>query len=295
MLNRRQFIAGVGSLGVPVAGQNTGANDFHFALIGDRTGNAAPQIYTRVLREVHLFHPDFAVNVGDTIEGLNDTTAAKEWDAMDALYKRYLRFPMYSVAGNHDIWSPASEKLYRERTGRPPFYSLVHQNALFLVLDNSRTEDLSPTQLEFAEAELMKHRARKPKFVLFHKPFWLVPIRLGNGGFPLHQLAMRHGVDSVISGHGHQLVHLERDGVHYLEVGSSGGSIARGLQIGQGFREGWFYHWIWVRVRGTTVAMTVKEIGPAWGQSRVFKLEDWDATGPKFDPSDPALADSPRL
>src|SRR5690606_38117239 len=148
----------------------------------------------RVLREISLFEPDFAVSVGDTIEGLKDATAATEWDAIDSVYKRYRRFPMYFTPGNHDIWSPASEKLYTERTGRPPRYSFTHQNALFVVLDNSRTEELAPEQLDFAEAELSKHASRKPKFIFFHRPFWLLPIRLGTGDLRLHQMAVKFDV-----------------------------------------------------------------------------------------------------
>ena len=33
-------------------------NDFRFAILGDRTGGAQPQVYGRVWREVDLLHPD---------------------------------------------------------------------------------------------------------------------------------------------------------------------------------------------------------------------------------------------
>jgi hypothetical protein len=47
-------------------------NDFHLAFLGDRTGGAEPQVYGRVWREIELMHPDFVINVGDTIEGGKD-------------------------------------------------------------------------------------------------------------------------------------------------------------------------------------------------------------------------------
>jgi 3',5'-cyclic AMP phosphodiesterase CpdA len=79
---------------------------------------------------------------------------------------------------------------------------------------------LGPAQLKFLEEDLQKNRNRRPKFVFFHKPFWLVLLKAGNTGFPLHALAKQFGVDYVVSGHGHQFVRLVRDGVTYMEVGS---------------------------------------------------------------------------
>jgi predicted phosphodiesterase len=286
--NRRNFLQFAGLAG----GASGQASGFRFALIGDRTGAAVPQIYSRVWREVSLFGPDLAVSIGDTIEGGNDATAAKEWREMDAIWRRYRRFSTYFVPGNHDIWSPESKRLFEIEAGHPASHSFVHGGALFVILDNSRTEALDPAQIAYCETQLALHKDRSPKFVFFHRPYWIVHARLGNRNLDIHRLAKKYGVNWVISGHGHQLVHLEMDGVRYLEIGSSGGSISRGLQLGQGFKDGWFYHWIWVQVRDGKAEMTVKEVG---GLGRVFRLNDWGPAGPLFDPGDPALLDSPKL
>lgn len=288
-LNRRKFLslAALAAAGAP--GQGTG---FRFAIVGDRTGTAAPQIYSRVWREVALFGPDLAVTIGDTIQGGKDETAEAEWRAMDPVWKMYRKCPTYYVAGNHDVWSPASQRVFEKEAGHPVNHAFVHGGALFVILDNSRTEDLGEAPMRFLEEQLRRHANLRPKFVFCHKPFWLLPVRVGSRSFPLHGLATKYGVDYVISGHGHQLVHLELDGVRYLEIGSSGGTIERGLRLGQGFRDGWFYHWIWAQVRDGRVEMTVKE---STGAGRVFRLADWGPTGPRFDPGDPALLDSPKL
>jgi predicted phosphodiesterase len=286
--NRRKFL-GVGALGALARGEGTG---FRFALIGDRTGTAAPQIYARTWREVNLFGPDLAVSIGDTIQGGNDATAVKEWREMDDVWRRYRRFSTLYVPGNHDIWSKESKRLFEIEAGHPASHSFVHGGALFVILDNSLADELAPAQLEYCERELARHKELRPKFVFCHRPFWLVNARLGNRGFALHGLAKKYDVDYVISGHGHQLVHLELDGVRYLEIGSSGGSIERGLKLGQGFRDGWFYHWIWAQVRDGKVELTVKEVT---GLGRVFRLRDWGQAGPLFDPGDPALLDQPKL
>jgi len=289
-LNRRKFL-GLGALACMARAQGS-ANGFRFAIIGDRTGTAAPQIYSRVWREVSLFGPDLAVSIGDIIQGGKDSTAVAEWREMDAVWRPYKRCKTLFVPGNHDIWSTESKRLFEIEAGHPASYSFTQGGALFVILDNSLTDELMPGQLEYCERELAKHKDLRPKFVFCHRPSWLINARLGNRNFPLHGLARKYGVDSVISGHGHQLVHLELDGIRYLEIGSSGGSIERGLKLGQGFKEGWFYHWIWVQIKDGKVEMTVKEVT---GLGRVFRLKDWGPAGPKFDPGDPALLDSPRL
>ncbi|MGH9722480.1 MAG: metallophosphoesterase family protein, partial [Bryobacteraceae bacterium] len=155
-------------------------------------------------------------------------------------------------------------------------------------------QQLGEDQLQFLEADLKANQERRPKFVFFHKPYWIVFLKVGSGEFPLHELVKKYGVDYVISGHGHQFVRMVRDGIVYMEVGSSGGSIARGLKKGEGFKEGWFYHHVWGRVKGSKVELSVKELdGPA-GKGRMFKAEDWDETGPKFEVEDPAKKEDPK-
>lgn len=269
-------------------------NDFRFSIMGDRTGGAQPEIYGRVWREIELLHPDFVINVGDTIQGGQDATSEAEWRDLRPIWERYKHFPLYFTPGNHDIWSEASREIYERQSGRRRFYSFNWQDAHFTVLDNSRGNDLGQDQLQFLEQDLTAHKSRRPKFVLFHKPFWIPLLRLGSGEFPLHQIARKHGVEYVISGHGHQFVRLARDGIVYMEVGSSGGSIRRGTDKGLGFEHGFFFHHVWGRVKGSKVSMTVKEIDGVKGLGRMFRAEDWAENGPQFEVADPARKDSPK-
>jgi hypothetical protein len=268
-------------------------NNFHFSILGDRTGGALPEIYGRTWREIDLLHPDFVISVGDTIAGDVDSRAASDWAAVRAIWQRYPQYPLYLTPGNHDIWSDASEKIYEKETGRKPSYSFNFQSAHFVVLDNSRTTDLSEDQLRFLEEDLKANPDRKPLFIFFHRPFWLLPLKLGSGEFGLHQIARKYGVGYIVCGHGHQFARVVRDGIVYLEVGSSGGNMARGINSGQGFAQGWFYHHVWATVQGTKVEMTIKELDGAKGKGRMFRAEDWGDNGPKFDAEDPAASEKP--
>ncbi len=244
---------------------NPPKNDFRFAILGDRTGDANQQIYERIWRDVNALHPDFVINVGDTIQGGNDTTTEAEWQALRPLWK----YPQYFTPGNHDIWSAASRKIYEKQTGRPAFYSFNYHDAHFTVLDNSQTENLSGQQMDFLAHDLDQNKDRDPKFVFFHKPVWLVPVKFQSGEFPFHQLARKYGVRYVVSGHGHQFVRLMQDGIVYLEAGSSGAKLK-----GEGFSAGWFFGHILARVQGSNVDMTVNEVGEPFGKGRKFKANE---------------------
>ncbi len=262
-------------------------NDFRFSILGDRTGSTQPGIYGRVWREVDLLHPDFVITVGDTIQGGTDAAAAKEWRELRPFFAQYNQYPLYFTPGNHDVFSATSQLLYEKETGRPVQYGFNYQDAHFTVLDNSRSLELSAGQLEFLELDLMKNKDQSPKFVFFHQPFWIPLIKLGASNFPLHQLALKYGVTHIVSGHGHQFLRMTRDGVSYIEVGSSGAHMTAAMELGHGFKQGRFYHHIWARVKGGKVELTVKEIDGAGGAGRMFDAAQWDEGGPRFDPADP--------
>ena len=109
-----------------------------------------------------------------------------------------------------------------------------------------------------------------------HKPYWI----------PLHQTARKHGAQLIISNHGHQFVRIVRDGIAYMEVGSSRDTMQRALERGHGFKEGCSHYHVWGCVKGSKVELTVKELDGAKGAGRMFRTEEWDENGPKFDVGD---------
>ncbi len=232
-----------------------------FAILGDRTGGANQAVYEQVWEEIAHEKPAFVINVGDTIEGLHDESAQAEWQALRPLWAKYQALTKYFTPGNHDVWSPVSERLYTQETKHPPFYSFTFKDQVHItVLDNGRTNTLSNGQLSFLEDDLKRAPAGIPRMVFFHVPFWIVPISFGSGAFELHRIAKEYSVAAVISGHGHQFVKLERDGIQYLEAGSSGASLQRGLSSGQGAAEGWFYGWTLCTIEGALVKLDTRKI-----------------------------------
>jgi predicted phosphodiesterase len=250
--------------------QNPAPSAFRFVLLGDRTGDVQRGVWEQVWKQIAAEKPAFVLGAGDTIEGGNDATAESEWQEAKHALAPYASIPLYLAPGNHDIWSPASEKLFQKYAGHPPHYSFDFGGAHFTVLDNSRADDLSTGEMAFLESDLAGHQAQGVKFIVSHRPSWLVSAALRNPQFPLHQLARKYGVQYVIAGHVHQLLHTTLDGVTYFCAPSAGGH----LRASQKYQDGWFFGYTVVTVDGKTVTFEIKEIG-----GRVTGLDDWGLLG----------------
>jgi hypothetical protein len=174
----------------------------------------------------------------------------------------YARFPRYLAPGNHD-------------THRPLHYGFDYGAAHFTVLDNSRSDQFSPEELAFLESDLRQHQGQAVKFIVSHRPSWIVDAAIRNPGFALHRLARKYGVQYVIAGHVHQLLHVDLEGVSYVSVPSAGGH----LRLSAKYQDGWFFGYTVVTVRGADVAIAIQELPAPYGEGRVTGLGDWGLTG----------------
>jgi Icc protein len=252
------------------------AEPFHFALIGDRTGEAQPGVYERVWAEATREDPAFVVSVGDTIQGLNDATAEAEWKEVEqsiAPFRApFQNLTLYLTPGNHDIWSEKSARLFRDHAGHPPHYSFDYGPAHFTILDNSRSDDLAKDELAFLEEDLKAHAAQPLKFIVSHRPSWIFGAAAGNPDFRLHQLARKYGVQYVIAGHLHELLHYQLEGIDYVSLPSAGGH----LRASGKYQDGWFFGFVEVNVRNNTADFRIHEL-----RGRVSGLREWGPTGLK--------------
>jgi len=251
------------------AGLSLSGQTLHFALIGDRTGEHVPGIYEQVWKNVAAENPAFVLSVGDTIEGEHDATAESEWQQV---LKGLPGLPLYLTPGNHDIWSPLSETLYRRYSKHDLHYSFDAGPAHFTILDNSRSDALPAAEMTFLEEDLKAHGAQPVKFVISHRPSWLINATLGDASFPLHQLAKKYGVRYVIAGHLHEMLHSELGGVHYVSMASAGGH----LRATRKYEDGWFFGYATVDVTSSGAIFKIHELN-----GRTTTLEDWGKSGLK--------------
>ncbi len=265
------FAAGI----VAALAQPPAPSPFHFVLLGDRTGEAQPGVWEQVWKQAAAEKPAFFLGVGDTIQGLDDATAESQWQEAKRTMAPYARIPLYLAPGNHDIWSPASEKLFEKYTGHPPHYSFDFGCAHFTVLDNSRSDELSAGEMAFLASDLELYRAQPVKFIVSHRPSWLVPAATRNPNFELHRLARKYGVQYVVAGHVHQLLEVSLDGVTYFCAPSAGGH----LRASEKYQDGWLFGYTAVSVQANAVTFEIKELAAPHGQGRVTTLADWGLLG----------------
>ena len=263
------------SMGGAIAAYAPPARPFQFAILGDRTGGAVPGVFPEALRETALDHPEFIVTVGDAIEGGDDLTMDEEWREVLKSIQPYSRYKIFFTPGNHDVWSIASAQAFEKYTKRPLHYSFDYYQAHFTVLDNSRSDELNAEEIAFLRKDLQLHQGQPVKFILSHRPSWILQVVLQNPAFPLHQLALRYGVKYVIAGHIHQMLHFELDGVTYLSMASSGGH----LRESKTYERGWFFQHTLVTVNGSTAKFEIKELSPPYGKGRVSTAADWGVAG----------------
>jgi len=271
------WLAAIGVLVLGAFGAYSAANDeFRFAIIGDRTGEAVPGVWEQVWRETDADHPAFIVTVGDTIQGGNDGTMDAEWrQELGTLAPYRRKYRIFFTPGNHDVWSAASALAYEKYTERPLHYSFDYQQAHFTVLDNSRSDAMPSGELAFLREDLEKHAQQPVKFVISHRPSWILEAVLSDPHFEMQQLAKHFGVQYVIAGHIHQMLHFELGGVTYLSMASAGGH----LRDGKEYDKGWFFAHTMVTVHGAAAEFRIKEAGPPFGEGRVTKPADWGAAG----------------
>jgi 3',5'-cyclic-AMP phosphodiesterase len=253
------------------------ADPFHFVILGDRTGEAQPGVYDSIWAEAARGNPAFVVSVGDTIQGLNDATAEAEWQQVEQILAPFRKFSLYLTPGNHDIWSEKSARLFREHASHPPHYGFDYGPVHFTILDNSRSDDLGKDELAFLEEDLQSHAAQPLKFIVSHRPSWIFGAAAGNPDFRLHQLARKYGVQYVIAGHVHEMLHYQLEGIDYVSMPSAGGHLRAFSDGAAGkYQDGWFFGFVDVGVRNNTTNFEIHEL-----HGRVSGLREWGPTGLK--------------
>jgi hypothetical protein len=256
-----------------------GPEDFHFVILGDRTGETQGETFQQVWRDAGAGRPAFVVTVGDTIQGFHDATADSEWLEVERIFGPYPSDRLFLTPGNHDIWSPASEQLFARYAGHPPHYSFDYGPAHFTILDNSRSDELSQDEIRFLEADLKAHAAQPLKFIVSHRPSWLFNAVAGHTDFPLHRLARQYGVRYVIAGHLHEMLHFRMDGIDYISVPSAGGH----LRGNQKYEDGWFFGYIGVDVRKNKanfqINFQIRNVVLPGQPKLVTDLSDWGPAG----------------
>ena len=263
---------------------------FTFAIIGDKTGGGLDKwpIFDRAIEEINTLNPDFAIMVGDLIQG--DTTDPKQ---LAAEWKEFwehqsdLNIPFLSLPGNHDITNPVMYDYWQKHIGRT-YYAFTYKNCLFLLLNTEEWHANSgewvnwfgAEQIKYAKSQLEQHADVRHTFVMLHRPLWLQR----NSGWEDIEAALGERPYTVFAGHYHNLTLHTRNDRRYFVLGATGGGLTP-----QAVREyGAFDHYSLVTVDNDEVKVAIIEpgnihpadISTAAFKDKVSKLLDFK---PQFD------------
>ena len=247
--------------------------EFHFAIVSDRTGDERPGPFSEAMKALNLLRPEFTICVGDLVNGCYGPVgeAAKtasikaQWDELEThIDKLDMRF--YYVVGTHDInlgWPEnhlahdVSKREWLARHGDRTYYDFFHKGCHFVCLDSMDGRDgrlpvqgITDTQYAWARQVIRDHADARWTFIFMHMPIdwtsdkWLAFER------------DIHDVDyTVFCGDWHNHVKAVRHGKNYYMLGTCGGCFDSGI-VREDLRSGVMDSIAWVTVthKGPVVA-----------------------------------------
>lgn len=245
------------------------AQKFSFAIIGDKTSGDARgwPTFDRAVDEINLLHPDFALTVGDHVQGYTEDslTIVSQWQEYWEHAGR-LMAPLFILPGNHDVTTPILFRWWEREVGRP-YYSFNYMGCHFVALNTEQERftgrwGFGDEQVDWVLDDLARNRTARHTFVLMHKPAWS---ERGNSQRDWERIerALGDRPYMVFAGHTHCLQFDVRNGRRYLVVGPTGA----GLEPSEVREIGRFHHYTWATVDGDSVSLSLIEPGgPMWPQ-----------------------------
>jgi 3',5'-cyclic AMP phosphodiesterase CpdA len=224
-----------------------GPDDFHFAVVSDRTGAERKGVFQKAVAQLNLLQPKFVVSVGDLIQGYTESPKrlAAQWQEFEGQVRK-LRMPFFFVVGNHDLSNLVQDRQWRERFGRR-YYSVTYRDILFLMLNSEDPPQnggsLGRKQLAWARKVLSGSQGVRWTFVFLHRPLWDDENRKENGWADMEQLLAGRRY-TVFAGHEHRYQRFVRHGMNYYQLATTGGSSRL-----RGPRHGEFDHFVWVTMK----------------------------------------------
>lgn len=236
---------------------------FTFAIIGDKTGGGLNKwhIFDRSIDEINIMKPDFAIMVGDLIQG--DTTDIKQ---LDAEWKEFwdhqsaLNIPFLPLPGNHDITNRVMYDYWMKHIGRT-YSAFTYKDCLFLLLNTEEwhtntgewTNWFGKEQIDYVKSRLEQHAEVRHTFVMLHRPLWLQK----DSGWEEIEDELGNRPYTVFAGHYHNLTLHTRNDRRYFVLGATGG----GFTPQQVKEYGAFDHYSLVTVDDEDVNIAIIEPG----------------------------------
>ena len=255
---------------------------FTFAIIGDKTGGGYDKwpVFDRAIDEINVLKPDFAIMVGDLIQGYTSDAAQVETEWKEFWqHQSDLIIPFLPLPGNHDITNPMMYDYWQKHLGRT-YSAFTYKDCLFLLLNTEEKHSLpegsegwigtwfGDAQVAYITDELALHKDVRHTFVMLHKPAWLHE----DSGWSQIEERLSDRAYTVFAGHYHNLTLHTRNDRRYFVLGATGG----GFTTREVREYGAFDHYSIVTVDGNEINVAIVEPGhiyPADLSTAEFKAQ----------------------
>lgn len=207
-----------------------GADAFSFLAVGDTQMNA--EISSRIAGAMTAADPSasFVLHLGDMVEIDSGEHAWQEqwWDPLAELL---LRFPVYPVAGNHDVLSRRFNRYFQPVCDNGfNNYFFDWGGVHFAVLDFNPGKPALAYNANWLIQDLRSHAGADFTVICHHYPVISTitdsaqfMAEMQNILIPTYEY---YGVDMVLSGHAHNYQHHVNNGIHYIVSGGGGGKLS---------------------------------------------------------------------
>jgi len=236
---------------------------FTFAIIGDKTGGGERNwhIFDRAMDEVSRLRPDFALMVGDLIQGYTPDAAEmqRQWQEFSEHAER-IEVPFFYLPGNHDISNKAMYEYWSANVGKT-YYSFDYKGCHFVLLNTEegwRADELQfgSEQMAWLEKDLVDHRTARHTFLFMHKPVWY---HTGDALAQWEQVEkwLEARSYAVFAGHFHNLSYEQRRDRPYFVLSATGAGLTPRAALDLGA----FHHYTTVTVDGGDLHIAIIEPG----------------------------------
>jgi len=211
-----------------------GEGPVRFLVFGDNRSNSVA--HQAVIRTMLGQSGEFVLNTGDMVAKGSDPA---DWQELFDIERPLLRdTPLYTVLGNHEIYSDGSGLARYQRYLRAPddshgelFYAFTYGLLRVVVLDSNDDVGRGSPQGRWLEAELTSAegdpRVAHIVALMHHGPYSSGyhggNAALFDGG--VVESFERHGVALVFSGHDHHYERGEAEGLRYIVTGGGGAPL----------------------------------------------------------------------
>lgn len=199
--------------------------------------------FKQAIEHANRLKPDFVLICGDLI---NNPDVQPQIDRFLELMNSFSTdFPVYLVAGNHDIkpdFGPEEIRLYKKWFGED-YYAFSHKGCRFIVIDTTliRDPDKCPEYVSEMKAWMVnelktaREKGYAQTLMVGHHPWFLNETDEENEYFNMPKtlrleyldLFRQHGVEYIFAGHYHRNKVVKDDGLEMITSGPIGPSLGK--------------------------------------------------------------------